>query len=233
MHWYKIMYELQVFFSIVGLLLGSCQFKSLLLVGFSVPFRHGERIGFSYLISQKYTGDNAAVRVLRNSEILNFDVKLVTHKRLIPAHNRGRPPSYYIIAGFVFTTVSVPYLRSEVCNSFFHSLYDSSLCMVSLFVWAALYCLMMGHLNQQMAKSLDFATRICILFVSQYLGIDEHPLFRTKYGSNFIEISAGINSQYIGFVYQDSVCFSIFMDWWTCLISEPIMDLIPLNFLLV
>ncbi|PON93346.1 Peptidase S1C [Trema orientale] len=79
----------------------------------TVPFRHGERIGFSYLISQKYTGDNAAVRVLRNSEILNFDIRLVTHKRLIPAHNRGRPPSYYIIAGFVFTTVSVPYLRSE------------------------------------------------------------------------------------------------------------------------
>ncbi|GMN45835.1 hypothetical protein TIFTF001_015023 [Ficus carica] len=79
----------------------------------TVPFRHGERIGFSYLISQKYTGDKAAVRVLRDPEILNFDIKLVTHKRLIPAHNRGRPPSYYIIAGFVFTTVSVPYLRSE------------------------------------------------------------------------------------------------------------------------
>ncbi|KAF3437081.1 hypothetical protein FNV43_RR19834 [Rhamnella rubrinervis] len=79
----------------------------------TVPFRHGERIGFSYLISQKYTGDNAAVKVLRNSEILNFDIKLASNKRLIPAHNKGRPPSYYIIAGFVFTTVSVPYLRSE------------------------------------------------------------------------------------------------------------------------
>ncbi|KAJ6977451.1 protease Do-like 9 [Populus alba x Populus x berolinensis] len=52
----------------------------------TVPFRHGERIGFSYLISQK---------------------------RLIPPHVKGKPPSYYIIAGFVFTTVSVPYLRSE------------------------------------------------------------------------------------------------------------------------
>ncbi|KAF4356159.1 hypothetical protein F8388_012309 [Cannabis sativa] len=84
-----------------------------IILSFDIPFRHGERIGFSYLISQKYTGDNAAIRVLRNSEILNFDIELVTHKRLIPAHNRGRPPSYYIIAGFVFTTVSVPYLRSE------------------------------------------------------------------------------------------------------------------------
>ncbi|XP_060172491.1 protease Do-like 9 [Lycium barbarum] len=80
----------------------------------TVPFRHGERIGFSYLVSQKYSGDNAAVEVLRrNSEILNFNIKLATQMRLIPAHNKGRPPSYYIIAGFVFTTVSVPYLRSE------------------------------------------------------------------------------------------------------------------------
>ncbi|XP_014506067.1 protease Do-like 9 [Vigna radiata var. radiata] len=79
----------------------------------TVPFRHGERIGFSYLISQKYTGDNAAIKVLRNANILKFDIKLETHRRLIPSHSKGKPPSYYIIAGFVFTTVSVPYLRSE------------------------------------------------------------------------------------------------------------------------
>ncbi|KAI4388866.1 hypothetical protein MLD38_001157 [Melastoma candidum] len=52
----------------------------------TVPFRHGERIGFSYLVSQKYTGDNARVKVLRSSEILEFNIKLA---------------------------VSVPYLRSE------------------------------------------------------------------------------------------------------------------------
>ncbi|XP_010254417.1 PREDICTED: protease Do-like 9 isoform X2 [Nelumbo nucifera] len=79
----------------------------------TVPFRHGERIGFSYLVSQKYTGENSVVKVLRNSEIFEFNIKLATYKRLIPAHIKGRPPSYYIIAGFVFTTVSVPYLRSE------------------------------------------------------------------------------------------------------------------------
>ncbi|XP_027125698.1 protease Do-like 9 [Coffea arabica] len=79
----------------------------------TVPFRHGERIGFSYLVSQKYTGDSAAIKVLRNSETIKFNIKLASHRRLIPAHNKGKPPSYYIIAGFVFTTVSVPYLRSE------------------------------------------------------------------------------------------------------------------------
>ncbi|KAL9661774.1 hypothetical protein QQ045_026602 [Rhodiola kirilowii] len=79
----------------------------------TVPFRHGERIGFSYLVSQKYSGDTAEIEVLRNSETMKFKIKLVGHQRLIPAHNKGLPPSYYIIAGFVFTTVSVPYLRSE------------------------------------------------------------------------------------------------------------------------
>ncbi|CAO1947520.1 unnamed protein product [Urochloa humidicola] len=79
----------------------------------TVPFRHGERIGFSYLVSQKYTGEKARVKVLHNSKIHEFNIKLATHKRLIPAHIKGRPPSYYIVAGFVFMVVSVPYLRSE------------------------------------------------------------------------------------------------------------------------
>ncbi|XP_060187544.1 protease Do-like 9 isoform X1 [Lycium barbarum] len=79
----------------------------------TVPFRHGERIGFSYLVSQKYTGDDARVKVLRKSKILEFKIKLNAHKRLIPAHIKGKPPSYYIVGGFVFSAVSVPYLRSE------------------------------------------------------------------------------------------------------------------------
>ncbi|XP_010913539.1 protease Do-like 9 [Elaeis guineensis] len=79
----------------------------------TVPFRHGERIGFSYLVSQKYTGENAVVKVLREKKVYEFNIKLATHKRLIPAHIRGKPPSYYIIAGFVFAAISVPYLRSE------------------------------------------------------------------------------------------------------------------------
>nr|KYP60271.1 Protease Do-like 9 [Cajanus cajan] len=97
----------------------------------TVPFRHGERIGFSYLVSQKYTGDRALVKVFRNSQILEFNIKLATHKRLVPAHIKGRPPSYYIIAGFVFTAVSVPYLRSEVSS---YLSYMFSLLLYMLFV---------------------------------------------------------------------------------------------------
>eukprot|EP00252_Welwitschia_mirabilis_P012102 TRINITY_DN2692_c0_g1_i4.p1 TRINITY_DN2692_c0_g1~~TRINITY_DN2692_c0_g1_i4.p1 ORF type:complete len:755 (-),score=151.93 TRINITY_DN2692_c0_g1_i4:281-2545(-) len=79
----------------------------------TVPFRRGERIGFSYLVSQKYTGEHAKVKILRDSKVYEFDIELSTQKRLVPAHIKGRPPSYYIIAGFVFSAVSVPYLRSE------------------------------------------------------------------------------------------------------------------------
>ncbi|KAJ6411711.1 hypothetical protein OIU84_008316 [Salix udensis] len=46
-------------------------------------------------------------------DIANDGTVPFRHGRLIPSHVKGKPPSYYIIAGFVFTTVSVPYLRSE------------------------------------------------------------------------------------------------------------------------
>lgn len=80
-----------------------------------VPFRHGERIGFSYLVSQKYTGESARVKILRDGKVKEFDIDLANHKRLVPAHIKGKPPSYYILAGIVFAAISVPYLRSEVC----------------------------------------------------------------------------------------------------------------------
>ncbi|KAL8143915.1 hypothetical protein V2J09_016947 [Rumex salicifolius] len=84
----------------------------------TVPFRHGERIGFSYLVSQKYTGDDAELKILRNSVMHKFLIKLNTNRKLVPAHDKCRAPSYYIVAGLVFTVVSVPYLRSEYGKEF-------------------------------------------------------------------------------------------------------------------
>ena len=80
-----------------------------------VPFRRGEHIGFIYLVSHKYTGEHARVKVLRDSKYHEFDIELSTDKRLVPTHIKGKPPSYYIINGFVFSAIFVPYLRSEVC----------------------------------------------------------------------------------------------------------------------
>ncbi|KAK4264305.1 hypothetical protein QN277_025504 [Acacia crassicarpa] len=69
----------------------------------------GERIDFSYLVSQKYIRDSVVIKVLRDSKIKKFNITLGDHQKLIPAHS-GRSPSYYIIAGLIFTTVSIAYL---------------------------------------------------------------------------------------------------------------------------
>lgn len=79
----------------------------------TVPFRVGERIGFGHLVSSKLVGDTARLRVWSQRREKSVDVTLTALRRLIPVHTEGQPPSYYIFAGLVFTTVCVPYLRSE------------------------------------------------------------------------------------------------------------------------
>ncbi|GAQ86753.1 HrtA/DegP protease [Klebsormidium nitens] len=84
----------------------------------TVPFRRGERIAFSYLVSQRYTGETARLTILREGREHQVQVKLGSHNRLVPVHTGGKPPSYYIVAGLVFTPVSVPYLASEYGKNF-------------------------------------------------------------------------------------------------------------------
>ncbi|GAQ91114.1 HrtA/DegP protease [Klebsormidium nitens] len=79
----------------------------------TVPFRSGERISFGYLVSQKYTSETATLRVSRQGEEVDVDVRLRIPKRLVPVHIFGKNPSYFIIAGLVFTPVCQPYLESE------------------------------------------------------------------------------------------------------------------------
>ncbi|GLC35506.1 Protease Do-like 9 [Pleodorina starrii] len=79
----------------------------------TVPFRSGERISFSYLVSNKYTDEEAELVVLHEGQQRTVRVSLRAPVRLVPFHTRGLPPSYFIVAGLVFTAVTVPYLRSE------------------------------------------------------------------------------------------------------------------------
>lgn len=55
-------------------------------------------------------GVQAALRVLTGGKVKAMTVKLAQPVRLIPVHTKGRPPSYFIIAGLVFGQASV--LRS-------------------------------------------------------------------------------------------------------------------------
>lgn len=79
----------------------------------TVAFRSGERISFGFLVSQKFAGESAKLVILRNGEALTLEVKLNAAVRLIPVHIGGRLPSYFIMAGLVFTPVVQPFLESE------------------------------------------------------------------------------------------------------------------------
>lgn len=83
----------------------------------SVPFEQGGRIDFTYLITKKYVGDEVVLEVLRNSKKQEFTIKLATHKQFKPGNILGRPISYYIVAGLVFTTLSYRYLEALVSIS--------------------------------------------------------------------------------------------------------------------
>ncbi|GIL56480.1 hypothetical protein Vafri_11837 [Volvox africanus] len=79
----------------------------------TVPFRTGERIAFSYLITSKFVGDSARLDVLRGGEKKELTVTLSKPTALVPPHLSNRDPPYLIVGGLVFTTASEPYLQSE------------------------------------------------------------------------------------------------------------------------
>ncbi len=52
-----------------------------------------------------YASLQALLRVFSNGKVESMTVKLAQPVRLIPVHTKGRPPSYFIIAGLVFGQV--------------------------------------------------------------------------------------------------------------------------------
>ncbi|GBG68361.1 hypothetical protein CBR_g2905 [Chara braunii] len=79
----------------------------------TVPFRTGERISFGFLVSQKFSGESAELCVLRDGKQSAVTVPLRVPTRLVPVHIAGKLPSYFIVAGLVFTPVTQPFLESE------------------------------------------------------------------------------------------------------------------------
>jgi len=79
----------------------------------TVPFRVNERISFTSLVAQKHVGNRAKVTILREGLISDFEIELKRMESLVPAHLDNGSPSYFILAGFVFTTLNELYLASE------------------------------------------------------------------------------------------------------------------------
>lgn len=76
----------------------------------TVPFRHGERVDFKYLITHKYVGDHVKLDILRGGKELSVDVQLKVYQYLVPPHLHNGKPSYFLVGGLVFTPCSDPYL---------------------------------------------------------------------------------------------------------------------------
>merc|ERR1712166_30044 len=80
----------------------------------SIPFRKGERISFTYLISQKFVGDDCSLTILRDGQKLQVTSQVDWPHTVLPVKIRKKKqPSYCIVAGLVFTPVCEAYLRSE------------------------------------------------------------------------------------------------------------------------
>ncbi|KAL3506398.1 hypothetical protein ACH5RR_031780 [Cinchona calisaya] len=73
----------------------------------------GGRVDYNYILFEKFNGETARVEILRDSKIIERDVKLANHKREILANIKTKPISYYIIGGFVFTSLSEKYLEDK------------------------------------------------------------------------------------------------------------------------
>lgn len=87
----------------------------------NVPFRPGERVSLSSYIQTKFVGDILSLAVWRQEEgqatfrIHEINVPVSPSCSLVPEHWDNKPPPYLVMAGLIFTPLSVPYL--EACNA--------------------------------------------------------------------------------------------------------------------
>ncbi|KAM3306946.1 hypothetical protein P3S67_008689 [Capsicum chacoense] len=81
----------------------------------TVPFRSSEHIAFCYLISQKFAGDSVEVGIIRAGEFMKVQAVLKPRVHLVPYHIEGGQPSYLVVAGLVFTPLSIPLIQEERC----------------------------------------------------------------------------------------------------------------------
>lgn len=89
----------------------------------TIPFRDGgERVSFRYAILSKFEGDSVAMQILRKTQIIDVDVRVMKPGMLaaIPANQYDVVPSYYIYAGMVFQVLTQPYPK-QFCSTLSHN----------------------------------------------------------------------------------------------------------------
>jgi hypothetical protein len=83
----------------------------------TVRFRKHERVMYTWLVAQKFFGEKATMTLLRDGEKTDVEIESLNPEvALVPIHlfTRKHPgPSYFIVGGLVFTSLSLPFLESE------------------------------------------------------------------------------------------------------------------------
>jgi hypothetical protein len=73
----------------------------------TVRFRGDERVGFSYLITSLYIGEEFSVTLLRESQVITTKTIGQPYIELVPRHlPRGVPPSWFLFGGILFSPVT-------------------------------------------------------------------------------------------------------------------------------
>lgn len=96
----------------------------------TIPFRNGERLYFTQLVTQYQMGDKATVDVVRDAKPLSLELTFKPFENLIPGPEYDKRPSYYVFAGFLFSPLSYNYLKVWGWNdapSRFKDFYESGL----------------------------------------------------------------------------------------------------------
>jgi len=88
----------------------------------SIEFRDGERTSLNYIIQKKFIDDPLTVKILRNGEIKNLNMKLtvpMNSVRLVPFEQYGTAPTYFIAGGLIFAPLTKNYLLEWGSQWFF------------------------------------------------------------------------------------------------------------------
>lgn len=88
-----------------------------------VPLRRGQQIDCCNVPTQKFCGGFCDVEILRHGEHFDgaYELRSRAEGTLVSEKEKGDMPEYLIIAGFVFMTLSTPFIRSRPRCGFYDS----------------------------------------------------------------------------------------------------------------
>ena len=125
----------------------------------NIPFRPGERVSVIAYLQTKFSNDIVNLKVLRGGEEKMLEVPVGIYPALVPSHWNSQAPPYLIVAGLVFTVLSVPYLQA---TNALEEYVDSNLSHL------------IGFMNENQPEDMDEVIILCqVLAHKQNLGYDK------------------------------------------------------------